>query len=240
MAYDKEGVQALVCAIEDVRNANLIFVDKKLRNVLKCLAYYEEFRTVLTYCNKNFDYESEKRRALTTLGDSNILRLPKNQKTLVALVANMLVEFDAGVMDILSFATSFFPAETKQESFDALCVKLLEPFKLAIVNYVVEGIREEAPEISHTVEFAPSGLTEQVEYLLVNMAKAVQIADLSDDERKDLSVMLEGFSVALDARDSLMIKAIWLGLKRSLAGDNLCAKEIEKVDETLRLYLVTK
>ena len=35
MAYDKEGVQALVCALEDVRNSNLIFVDKKLRNVLK-------------------------------------------------------------------------------------------------------------------------------------------------------------------------------------------------------------
>ncbi len=240
MAYDKEGVQALVCALEDVRNANLIFVDKKLRNVLKCLAYYEEFRTVLAYCNKNFDYESEKRRALTTLGDSNILRLPKNQKTLVALVANMLVEFDAGVLDILSFSTSFFPAETKQESFDTLCVKLLEPFKLAIVNYVVEGIHEEAPEISHKVEFAPTGLMEQVEYLLVNMAKAVQLADLSDDERRDLSVMLEGFSVALDARDSLMIKAIWLGLKRSLAEDNLCEKEIEKVDETLRLYLVSK
>ena len=240
MAYDKEGVHALVCALEDVRNSNLIFVDKKLRNVLKCLAYYEEFRTVLAYCNKNFDYEAEKRRALTKLGDSNILRLPKNQKTLVALVANMLVEFDAGVMDILSFSTAFYPSETKQESFDTLCVKLLEPFKLAIVNYVVEGIHEEAPEISHQVEFAPSGLMGQVEYLLVGMAKEVQLATLDETERKDLSVMLEGFSVALDARDSLMIKAIWLGLKRSLSADNLCSKEIEKVDETLRLYLVTK
>ena len=240
MPYDKEGVQALVCAIEDVRNSNLIFVDKKLKNVLRCLAYYEEFRTVLAYCNKGFDYETEKRRAMTRVGDSNILRLPRNQKSLVALVADLLVEFDAGSMDMLTFSAAFFPAETKQESFDECCVKLLEPFKLAIVNFVIEGIKEDAPEISHQVDFAPSGLTEQVAYLLVNMVKAVQASDMSEDMRGEFSVMLEGFSVALDARDALMIKAIWAGLKRALNDEKLCAKEIEKVDETLRLYLLSK
>ena len=240
MAYDKEGVQALVCALEDVRNSNLIFVDKKLKNVLKCLAYYEEFRTVLAYCNKNFDYEAEKRKALTTLGDSNILRLPKNQKTLVALVANMLVEFDAGIMDVLSFSAAFFPAESKQESFDTLCVKLLEPFKLAIVNFVVEGIKEEAPEIAHKVDFASSGLMGQVEYLLVNMAKEVQAAQIDSGVRAELGLMLEGFSVALDSRDSLMIKAIWAGLRRALTDEKLAPNEIEKVDEALRLYLLSK
>ena len=240
MAYDKEGVQALVCALEDVRDSNLIFVDKKLRAVLKCLANYDEFRTVLAYCNKNFDYEQEKRKALTKVGDSNILRLPKNQKTLVALVSNMLVEFDAGVMDVLSFSAMFFPSETKQESFDEFCVKLLEPFKLAVVNYVVEGIHEDAPEISHQVEFAPTGLMQQVEYLLVNMAKEVQASQLDENERKEFAVQLEGFSVALDARDSLMIRAIWLGLRRALADEKLCLKEIEKVDESLRLYLVSR
>lgn len=240
MAYDKEGVQALVCALEDVRDSNLIFVDKKLRAVLKCLAFYDEFRTVLAYCNKNFDYETEKRKALTKVGDSNILRLPKNQKTLVALVSNMLVEFDAGVMDVLNFSATFFPSETKQESFDEFCIKLFEPFKLAVVNFVVEGIHEDAPEISHQVEFAHTGLMQQVEYLLVNMAKEVQASKLDEAERKEFSVMLEGFSVALDSRDSLMIRAIWLGLRRALADEKLCLKEIEKVDESLRLYLVSK
>ena len=240
MPYDKEGVHALVCALEDVRNSNIIFSDKKLRNVLKCLAYYEEFRTVLAYCNKGFDYEAEKRRAMTRVGDSNILRLPKNQKTLVALVANMLVEFDAGTMDMISFSAVFFPAETKQESFDECCVKLLEPFKLAIVNFVVEGIQDDTPEISHQVDFAPSGLMEQVEYLLVSMVKAVKASDLTEEVRIEFSVMLEGFSVALDSRDALMIKAIWTGLKRALADEKLCGKEIEKVDEALRLYLLSK
>ena len=53
-------------------------------------------------------------------------------------------------------------------------------------------------------------------------------------------VMLEGFAAALDARDSLMIKAIWLGLRKALTAQRLCKKEVEKVDEVLRMYLVTK
>jgi len=240
MPYDKEGVQALVCAIEDLRTSNIIFSDKKLRQVLRCLSYYEEFRTVLSYCFKGFDYDSEKRKSLVKIGDSDIFRLPKSPKTLVALISQMLVEFDAGQMDFLSFTTVFFPAETKQESLDSFCVKVLEPYKHAIVNFVVEGVEEDAPAISRSVDFAPSGLMQHVEYLVVNLAKAIKAANIDEDLREELNVMLEGFTASLDARDSLLIKAVWLGLRRALADENLCIQDIEKVDEALRLYLISK
>ena len=240
MPYDKEGVQALVCALEDVRNSNIIFSDKKLRNVLRCLAYYEEFRTVLAYCNKGFDYDAEKRKALTRVGDSDIFRLPKNQKTLVALIGQMLVEFDAGSMDVIRFSSVFFPAETKQESWDEFCAKVLEPFKLAIVNFVVEGISDGEPEITRQVDFAPSGLMQHVEYLVVSIAKAIKAAEIDEEQRAELGVMMEGFTAALDSRDSLMIKAVWFGFRRVLSDEKLCLAEIEKVDEALRLYLLSK
>ena len=59
MNYNGEGVHALVCAVEDLTNSNLIFVDRKLKPVLKCLAYYPEFRSVFSKCNQGFDYDSE-------------------------------------------------------------------------------------------------------------------------------------------------------------------------------------
>ena len=90
------------------------------------------------------------------------------------------------------------------------------------------------------MEFASSGLHQQTEYLLVAIYNAVQEAQIDEGERQDFMVMLEGFAAALDTRDSLMIKAIWLGLKKSLYSQKLCAKEIEKINDTLRLYLVTK
>lgn len=240
MEYNGEGIHALVCAVEDLQSSNLIFIDRKLKPLLKCLAYYPEFRTVLSYCNQGFDYDAEKRKAFAKLGDSDVFRMPKNPKTIVALVSNMLVEFDAGSMDIVTFSSRFFPTETKQASFEQCCAKIVEPFKLALVSLVIDGIEEEPKAVERTVEFASSGLHQQTEYLLVAIYNAVQEAQIDESERQDFMVMLEGFAAALDTRDSLMIKAIWLGLKKALSSQKLCAKEIEKVNDTLRLYLVTK
>ena len=177
---------------------------------------------------------------MANLGDSDIFRLPKNPKTLVQLVSNMLVEFDAGSMDLVTFSSKYYPQETKQASFEQFCTKVIEPFKLALVSLVVEGIDEEPKSVERTVEFASSGLHQQTEYLLVNIYNTVQDAEITLDERADYMVMLEGFAAALDARDSLMIKAIWLGLRKALTAQRLCKKEVEKVDEVLRMYLVTK
>lgn len=240
MGYNGEGVHALVCALEELQSANLIFIDKKLKSVLKCLAYYDEFRAVLTYCNKGFDYQAEKRKALSKLGETDLFRLPKNQKNLVALVSNMLVEFDTGTMDIVTFSSKYFRLETKQQSFQLCFEKVVEPFKLALVNFVVEGIDEGPKIVERTVEFASAALQSQTEYLLVNMVNAVQEAQLEDGERADFMLMIEGFAAALDTRDMLMIKAIWTGLKKALTAAKLCKNEVASVDEVLRLYLIAK
>lgn len=240
MEYKSEGIEALVSVIDEIQDASLIMTDKKIKSLLKCLAYYEEFRIVLEYCNRGFDYAAEKRKALVKTGDYRALRLPKNPKTQVALVANMLVELDDGREDFLTFCGEYFPAESKQRSFELCFHGMFEPFKLALVGLVIDGVKEEVPLVERTVEFAANGLQEQTEYLLVAFVKAVNAASLPDGERQDLLLMLEGFSAALDTRDTLMIRAVWLGIKKALTARKMCAKEIASTDELLRLYLVSK
>lgn len=240
MEYTGEGIEALVATLDDLQNAGLIMADKKIKAVLKCLAYYDEFRTVLAYCSDGFDYAAEKRKALQKAGDYHVLRLPKNAKTLVPLVAGLLVEFDDGTEDFISFCATYYPAADRQGSMTACCADMLERFKLDIVSLVVEGVKEDAPLAPRTVEFAQDGLQKQTEYLLVAMVRAVDDGSLSEEDRKDLLTMLEGYSAALDTRDTLMIKAVWLGVKRALASLKMCAKEIAAMDELLRLYLVSK
>ena len=240
MEYTGEGIEALVAALDDLQNAGLIMADKKIKAVLKCLAYYDEFRTVLAYCSDGFDDAAEKREALQQAGDYHVLRLPKNAKTLVPLVAGLLVEFDDGTEDFISFCATYYPAADRQGSMTACCADMLERFKLDIVSLVVEGVKEDAPLAPRTVEFAQDGLQKQTEYLLVAMVRAVDDGSLSEEDRKDLLTMLEGYSAALDTRDTLMIKAVWLGVKRALASLKMCAKEIAAMDELLRLYLVSK
>ena len=240
MEYNGEGIEALVAVVDDLQNAGLIMADKKIKALLKCLAYYDEFRTVLAYCGDGFDYAAEKRKAFRKAGDYHVLRLPKNAKTLVPLVAGLLVEFDDGTEDFISFCATYYPAADRQGSMTACCADMLERFKLDIVSLVVEGVKEDAPLAPRTVEFAQDGLQKQTEYLLVAMVRAVDDGSLSEEDRKDLLTMLEGYSAALDTRDTLMIKAVWLGVKRALASLKMCAKEIAAMDELLRLYLVSK
>lgn len=240
MAYNGEGVQALVSIIDELQSVNLILADKKVKELLKCLAFYPEFRSVLAYVNKGFDYQTEKRKAMQKVGEHNVLRLPKGDKQFVALIAGMLVEMDAGTMDLLSFTRNFFPATTGQESLDLFTTKVLEPFKFSIVNMAVNGIKEEQVLVERTVDFAPSGLSEQVKNLLVAVVKGVNEGVSSSENRGELMLMLEGFAAALDSRDVLMIKALWIGLKRYLASVKICQREVEKTEELLKMYLTTK
>lgn len=240
LEYTGEGIEALVAAVEEIENASLIMTDKKIRALLKCLAYYEEFRTVIEYCSKGADYPAEKKKALVRKGEYRAFRLPKSPTSVVVLGVGLLTEFDSGTADFLDFCSDWFPAESKQGSLERCCREFFEPFKFALAGLVVEGIKEEVPLVDREVEFAHDGLQEQAEYLLVALVRGVNEGKMSETDRGELLTMLEGFSAALDSRDILMIKAVWLGIKRSLAAYKLCADEIVKTDELLRLYLVSK
>lgn len=84
MEYNGEGIEALVAAVDGLQSAGLIMADKKIKALLKCLAYYDEFRTVLVYCNESFDYAAEKRKAFRKAGDYHVMRLPGDAKSRVA------------------------------------------------------------------------------------------------------------------------------------------------------------
>lgn len=50
--YSGEGVNALVCALTDMQNTNIIYAEGKLTKVLQCLAFYGEFKSALAFCNQ--------------------------------------------------------------------------------------------------------------------------------------------------------------------------------------------
>ena len=240
MAYSGEGVNALVWALTDMQNTNIIYAEGKLVKVLQCLAYYPEFKTVLAYCNKGFDYEAEKSKALVFTGERNIFRLPQRPEKIVALVARLLLDFDSKSIDFMKFVIDYFPDNSKQGSYLTFFERVVTPFKHALVDFVVSGTGNEPTPVEREVDFAPDGLSQQTEYLIVNMYNAARESGLASDESENFCVMIEGFAAALDSRDMLMIKAIWIGLRGALNRAKLCAKEVAAVDELLRLYLVSR
>lgn len=240
MPYNGEGVQALVCALDDMKNSNLIYVEKCLPRVLKCLAYYEEFKQALLYCNQGFDYPTEMNKACMLINGEYVFRLPSANKNIVALVSNLLIGFDREPTSVITFIDMFYPAASKQESFDFFIKGVIEPFKLSLVDLVVNGIDEEPKIVERTVEFASPGIQQQTEYLVTQMCNTIKVANIDDDLRSELLTMLEGFAIALDSRDSLIIRAIWYGLRGALVLVKLCKTEIPQINETLRMYLISK
>ena len=141
MEYNGEGIEALAALIEEMKRTSIILLDKKVKELLKLLAYYSEFREVLTEVNKNYVHEDGKRRALVTFVGRDVIKVPTDNKELVAFVSNLLVEFDSGAEDIMDFASRYFPSESTQASIALFMKELMDPFKKAIAYLVVNPLK---------------------------------------------------------------------------------------------------
>ena len=240
MEYNGEGIEALASLIEEMKRTSLIFFDKKIKELLKLLAYYDEFKYVLTEVNKNYVHADGKRRALVTFVGNDVIKIPTDNKELVAFVSNLLVEFDSGEMNVMDFASRYFPSDSTQNSINLFMVGLMDPFKKALAYLVVNGVEEEYKGEGRVVAFAANGIYEQTESIIVHMIDEITESNLSESEKDDCFLMLEGLAAALDTRDILMIRAIWCGLKKELEKNNLCKVQIGRMEEQMKLYLVLK
>jgi len=237
-----EGMDAFVAILEDMAASPVVMSAKKMKSLLKCIAYYDEFRAAVDIAKEGFDFEEAMSRCFASFGTSSSFRMPMGTKDKVAIVICLLLEFDQGKRDFYDFIIKCFPSDSAVESYIQFCVKVLRPFKEAMLSLIEHGDMEEYAQsmVKNEVEFANDGLQNQTEYLVVTVVDKVKIANISDEDRADFLVMLEGFAAAIDSRDALMIRSIWLGLKKALLSHKMCHVEIAKLEDALRLYLVVK
>lgn len=237
-----EGMNAFVAILEDMAASPVVMSAKKIKSLLKCIAYYDELRAVVDIAKDDFDFEETMSRCYVEVGSAASFRMPMGTKDKVAVVVSLLLEFDQGKRDFYDFLTKCFPDDSAVDSYIQFCIKVLRPFKEAMLSLIENGDKEEfAPSaIREEVEFANDGIQHQTEYFIMTIVEKVKTLNISDSERADILVMIEGFAASIDNRDTLMIRAIWLGLKKVLSSHKTCAHEISKLEESLRLYLVIK
>ncbi len=234
-----ESLDNLQSVFAEMQKSSIIFADKKIKNILKCLAFYDEFKEVLAYANMGFNFDQEKQKAKDGFQDTGKLRIPKGDKNIVAFVSNLLLDFDNGEEDFIAFSAKYFSGADRQECCNLCFDSLFKPFLSSFKTLVKDGV----VDVTHnakSIEFAPDGLKNQTEYIFVEFVKAVQNSPYSADERNELLFILEGFAGAFDSRDTLIIRAMWLAVRRILKDKKLCKKEIALMDETLKLYLLLK
>ncbi len=237
-----EAERAFCDVVDDMIVSPVVISEKKIKSLLKCIAYYDELRAVVDIAKNGFEYDDTMERCLVGVGDAVSFRMPMSAKEKVAFVICLLLEFDSGKRDFFKFISTCFPAPTNADSFNLFCQKALNPFKVAFRKIFENGDSDDFVDafLKENVEFVSEGLKMQTEYLLFNFSKSVQEADLQDVEREKLLIMIEALSTALDLRDPLLIKGIWFGIEQSLKSKKMCKEDLEDMEDALKLYMVLK
>lgn len=242
ISHDSEAVQAFIAQCEEMEQSQFVMSDMKIRLILRCLAYYDELRTLVDECKYNFDFDREYSKAIVSLGTSNMFRLPIANRKKVALVVCLLLDFDSKRRDFIRFVLEFYPSLDRTESYRGFMKGIIEPFKKAVVDLLTTATAEQqvSEELSTTdikVQEVSVALAEQASYLIDNATAAVKASNLSEKTRNDIIFMLDNFTTVLERRDAQIIYSYWLGLKNTLKYNKLIPKIIASIEELLKSYL---
>lgn len=116
-----EARRAFITTIEDMSSSMVVLQAKKIRAVLKCIAYYDELRAVVDKARSGFDFNAVASEALSRTQNGWTYKCPKSDKQIVALTLAVFVEIDTARLDFVDFISNFFSASDVRKSFDGFC-----------------------------------------------------------------------------------------------------------------------
>ncbi len=237
-----EAREAFITTVEDMANSIIVLQSKKIRSLLRCIAYYDELRTVVDRARAGFDFNTVASEALVRTQSGWTFKMPSQNKNAIALVLALFIEVDTGKLDFVDIVSQFFPSRDVAKSFSTFCEVVIKPFKFAFLTMLDElGLEnpEQVAQREREIDFVSGGLAKQTAYYVAKMREAVKLSKQSDETKLELICMLDGLDSALMACDSLMIKAVWLGVSFRLKAYNLCEREIQEVQKLIKMFLLT-
>ncbi|MBR1926013.1 MAG: hypothetical protein IJ837_04115 [Clostridia bacterium] len=231
-------------ACTDMQNAKIILADAKIGKILRIILESADLFATVGECLINFNYEIEKQKAqIKNDGKPLYLKLPQEQKKLVALVFNLLSEFDTHTLDLHSFIREYF---TSGDSFDMsygflnFVHKVIFPFRDALcailsgddeINLISTEQKVEKEEVQKTVDEDSDDENECVEEdLLGNFYSQVnrvlkQIKDtinadpkVKPDRRDEINITIDGMVQSMDIGNLKIMNALVISLYYLLAG----------------------
>ena len=241
MNLQSEAVDALLDAVQGLNGCGLLVVDKKIKNLLKCIAYYPELRELVEECGKSTSYKYLREKSIRQIQGRPYFTMPTGDAEVIIFVLNLLLEFDNGTQDLLAFTKKYFPAEDEQTSYRIFYENVIEVFADKISRVMIEGLTPsgDTSDRDRDIDYVNDGIRQQLSYLLEKLVEELDATNkISKKVRADYFRMMEGFQIALNSRDIELIKGMWTAIRRCLKYDDLFEKLVLKVDDVLKLYMV--
>jgi hypothetical protein len=242
---DNKILEEFIFACDDLINSRFIVAERKITNVLKVLVSNEALFDIIKFCfiDFNFSTEWEKISVKSTSNNYRIV-MPRDSKIIIALVVNLLYEFDRKSIEIHKFLIQYFNARgDAQDAFNSFCRTFILPFKKAIAMRLSDSyIDPEPPGVdlgeSESDRNVPSEVIEKAVFILRDIHSMIISNPLiNNTEKNDYTVIVEGLKNALLTKDSNYINKFWIAFKYTLKNVAFLSSKINELHVLLKLYI---
>ena len=219
--------------IEAICDSRLIIVDRAFSNLLRTLAATPEYLHVVREAASTTSFASELQKCTET-GE---FKLPKSNKSAVALTVGLLLEFDKRKISVTDFVTKYFPDSTSNGCFQKFIDTVIKPFARAFRSLITgeNAIVGEPDNISAAV--ITEQAKEELENWLKNLLANVYATDsLDEDGRRDLTDIIKGMLYVTEFDNPILMKVSFLGLSYALGYYNFGSRELNAVKQILTTY----
>lgn len=237
---DKKAIfNGLMDICEKISNSKLIMFNAGLSNLLTYIARNKSLMDFIKDCNIAVDYRKEYYEATNLMNATVAFKMPADNRKIIALVTGILFDIDRGEIELYKFLKSYFDMGDINACYDRFVEQIIFPYCEAFIDYVNEVplklnvSNEPRQEQKNSFEV----ISEQVLPFIESVYSTIYgDSKLSDEQRADYLVILEGFCYALEQENSALIRYLWIGLKYTLKDYQLAMNYIGGIKIVLTNY----
>lgn len=192
-------------ACEDFISGKYILANIKVKALINAVHSSEKLTDLISNSLENFEFNIEFRNSVT----SNGLKLPVDDKSIIAYCFNILYNIDVGTITFLDFLNKYFVSSKMSggEEFKLFANTIIEPFKKAVNNEYINTY-----EMTSSIDYQNN-----IYHKLMNVAQIninnIDEFRLKDIEREELQYLLNGIIDASEKNDKKLVYALMVGME---------------------------
>jgi hypothetical protein len=190
---------------------------QKITNVLKTIADDKKLLDVFVRAGKGFNFERELAESVSIQG---FFKLPTDANKIIALLVNLLYEFDSGKRSFVDFVIRCFKSDRESEAYskftETFASALLSQYKIALtVEHLEknENADSEAERESKIFEI----FSEKAKLLLAAFADKTLKSRLTSTQIEISLFLIDALAHAISIADKKMIKLGKVALNLALS-----------------------
>ncbi|MDR3292710.1 MAG: hypothetical protein LBT20_01240 [Clostridiales bacterium] len=237
---EAQAFHALDSACYEMIHSKLILNSARISGVLSAVASNELLKNLVADCMTGFDYDKEFRNCLYKFGTKVHFKMPALPKKAVALIVNLLYDFDNGTINFVEFITTVFPEARAEDSYKRFSENVVEPFLEHVKNLLFadkEIVIGETDRMDSETILVNSALNDKSDYLLKDFKRLAE-RYASETDRDTVLFMMDGLRYTLELRDIKLIKIAFTGLKSVVKEYRQFSGILNELEGVIRMYMV--